>query len=162
MGGKPLIGAADLLEDLEAGRGANLPDVIEQIYRCKGWPRRQHICIQKFTKRDSPIKFSLTYNVMPESDNQIYETIEQRLGNKGFSTNVPPLEAWGVFSRAIVDTNTPEEVEEFIKIVKSCFGTTEDEFYRYSLGTQYLEIGDILVYIALAILSFLLFIVLLG
>jgi len=159
---EPLIDAADLLEDLETGRGPNLPDVIEQIYRCKSWPRRQHICIQKITKRNSPIEFSLMYNVMPESDSKVYETIEQRLRDKGLSTNVPPPEAWGVFSRAIVDTNTPEEVEEFIKIVKSCFGTTEDKFYRYSLGTQYLEIGDILVYIALAILSFLLFIVLLG
>ena len=160
MGKEPLIDAADLLEDLEAGRGPNLPDVIEQIYRCKSWPRRQHICIQKISKPDSPIKFSLMYNVMPESDTQIYETIEQRLRNKGFSTNVPSPEAGGVFSRAIVDTSTPEEVEEFIKIVKSCFGTTDDKFYRYSLGTQYLELGDILIYIALAILLILLFLIL--
>ena len=160
MGKAPLIDAADLLEDLEAGRGPNLPDVIEQIYRCKSWPRRQHICIQKIAKRNSPIEFSLSYNVMPESDSKVYETIEQRLRNEGFSTNVPSPEAWGVFSRAVVDAKAPEEVEEFINIVKSCFGTTDDEFYRYSLGNQYLELGDILVYIALAILLILLLIVL--
>lgn len=159
---KALINASDLLKDLEELKiTQNSPGGLRHgNYRCKTWPRWQYIYIARGTRDNPTLPISLHYNMISETD-EIYKTIDRRLRDKGLSVEILEPGMGMIYTTANVEAKSTEEFEEFIKIVKSCFGRIDDEFYRHTPGgglfESPIETGDIVFYISWLITTFLIF-----